>query len=103
MQFLPATFRQYAVNADRTAPLSPYNPADAIYTAAAMLCASGAATGTPAGIRHAIFAYNHSAAYEWEPQLAYEIGVNVGPQMEAFGVARRWRRAVIAVGRRQLL
>jgi cell wall-associated NlpC family hydrolase len=34
-----------------------------IYTAAAMLCANGAATGTPAGIRHAIFAYNHSAAY----------------------------------------
>jgi len=63
MQFLPATFRHYAVNADRSAPLTPYNPADAIYTAAAMLCATGADTGTPAGIRRAIFAYNHSAAY----------------------------------------
>ena len=63
MQFLPATFRQYAVNADRTAPLSPYNPADAIYTAAAMLCGNGAHTGTPAGTRHAVFAYNHSTAY----------------------------------------
>ncbi len=28
-----------------------------------MLCANGAASGTPAGIRQAIFAYNHSAAY----------------------------------------
>jgi cell wall-associated NlpC family hydrolase len=66
MQFLPATFRQYAVNADRTAPLSPYNPADAIYTAAAMLCGNGAHTGTPAGTRHAVFAYNHSTAYVQE-------------------------------------
>ena len=33
-------------NADPSAPLSPYDPADAIYTAAAMLCANGAASGT---------------------------------------------------------
>ena len=63
MQFEAATFTHYAVNADRPAPLTPYNPADAIYTAAAMLCASGAAAGTSAGIRQAVFAYNHSQAY----------------------------------------
>ena len=63
MQFEPATFAQYAVNADPPAPLTPYDPADAIYTAAAMLCATGAASGTQAGIRQAIFAYNHSQAY----------------------------------------
>src|ERR1039457_3678580 len=63
MQFEPATFAQYAVNADPGAPLSPYDPADAIYTAAAMLCANGAASGTEAGIRQSIFAYNHSQAY----------------------------------------
>jgi hypothetical protein len=28
-----------------------------------MLCANGAASGTPAGIRQAVFAYNHSGAY----------------------------------------
>jgi cell wall-associated NlpC family hydrolase len=28
-----------------------------------MLCASGAASGSPAGFRQAIFAYNHSGAY----------------------------------------
>jgi Transglycosylase SLT domain len=63
MQFEPTTFAQFAVNAHPAARLTLYNPADAIYTAAAMLCASGAASGTPAGIRQAIFAYNHSPAY----------------------------------------
>ena len=63
MQFEPATFAQYAVDADPGSKLSPYDPADAIYTAAAMLCADGAASGTAAGIRQAIFAYNHSPAY----------------------------------------
>jgi cell wall-associated NlpC family hydrolase len=63
MQFEPATFAQYAVDADQSSKLSPYNPADAIYTAAAMLCADGAAAVTAAGIRQAIYAYNHSATY----------------------------------------
>jgi hypothetical protein len=57
MQFLPATFARYEVDADPRSRLSPYNPADAIYTAAAMLCADGAASGTPTGIRQAVFAY----------------------------------------------
>jgi cell wall-associated NlpC family hydrolase len=63
MQFEPATFAQYAVDGNHDGRLSPYDPGDAIYTAAAMLCASGAASGTVAGIRHAVFAYNHSQTY----------------------------------------
>jgi cell wall-associated NlpC family hydrolase len=63
MQFEPATFAEYAVDADPSVPLSVHDPADAIYTAAAMLCADGAASGTQAGIRQAVFAYNHSQAY----------------------------------------
>ena len=63
MQFEPATFTRYAVNADPGHPLSPYDPADAIYTAAAMLCANGARGGTGAGIQQAIFAYNHAWWY----------------------------------------
>jgi cell wall-associated NlpC family hydrolase len=63
MQFEPATFAEYAVDADPAVPLSVYDPADAIYTAAAMLCANGAASGTSAGVSQAIFAYNHSQAY----------------------------------------
>ena len=63
MQFEPATFAQYAVDGDHDGRLSVYDPADAIYTAAAMLCANGAASGTWAGLNQAIFAYNHSRAY----------------------------------------
>jgi cell wall-associated NlpC family hydrolase len=61
MQFEPGTFAQYATGPDK--PLSPYDPADAIFTAAAMLCANGARGGTPAGIRQALFDYNHAAWY----------------------------------------
>jgi cell wall-associated NlpC family hydrolase len=63
MQFEPATFAEYAVIVDQDGARDIYDPADAIYTAAAMLCANGAASGTPAGIRQAIFAYNHSQSY----------------------------------------
>ncbi len=63
MQFEPATFAAYAVDAEPSVPLSVYDPADAIYTAAAMLCANGAASGSQAGISQAVFAYNHSQAY----------------------------------------
>jgi len=61
MQFEPATFAEYATGPDK--PLSPYDPADAIYTAAAMLCASGARSGTTPGIEQAVFAYNHASWY----------------------------------------
>ncbi len=63
MQLLPATLAEYTVNADPGHLLTPYNPADAIYTAAAMLCAKGANGGTGAGIEQAIFAYNHATWY----------------------------------------
>jgi len=63
MQFLPATFGEFAVDADPAQPVSPYDPADAIYTAARMLCADGARGGRPAGINQAIFAYNHASWY----------------------------------------
>jgi cell wall-associated NlpC family hydrolase len=63
MQFEPATFAEFSVRADPSVPLSVYDPADAIYTAAAMLCANGGDAGTPAGISQAIFAYNHSESY----------------------------------------
>jgi cell wall-associated NlpC family hydrolase len=63
MQFLPATFAEYAVDADPGKPLTPYDPADAVYTAAAMLCANGARGGSPSGIEQAVFAYNHAGWY----------------------------------------
>ncbi|MHB8467603.1 MAG: C40 family peptidase [Acidimicrobiales bacterium] len=57
MQFLPATFAAYAVGPHP----SPYDMADATVAAARLLCANGAAT--PAGLRDAIWDYNHSWAY----------------------------------------
>ncbi len=63
MQFLPATFIQYAdpVPPGGATPASPYDPADAIVAAARLLCANGA-RGTM-DLPGAVFAYNHSAAY----------------------------------------
>jgi Transglycosylase SLT domain len=63
MQFEPATFAEYAVRIDRFQKLTPYNPTDAIFTAARMLCADGAASGSLPGLKRAIFAYNHAHWY----------------------------------------
>ena len=62
MQFEPATFAAYAVvGPGGLRPASPYDSVDAVYTAAALLCADGG--GTPHGLRGAVFAYNHSGTY----------------------------------------
>jgi cell wall-associated NlpC family hydrolase len=63
MQFEPATFAAYdrPVPPGGADPPSPYDPADAVYAAARMLCANGGLDGTD--IPGAIFAYNHDPAY----------------------------------------
>jgi membrane-bound lytic murein transglycosylase B len=61
MQFEPATFAEYAVRADRSRKLSPYDPEDAIFAAARMLCSDGG--GRARGLKGAIFAYNHARWY----------------------------------------
>jgi hypothetical protein len=63
MQFEPGTFAEYdlPVPPGGAAPPSPYDPADAVYAAARLLCANGAAGG--ADLPAAVFAYNHSTAY----------------------------------------
>jgi cell wall-associated NlpC family hydrolase len=63
MQFLPATFAQYnqPIPPGGANPPSPFDPADAIYAAARMLCHHGAAHNT--NLAGAILAYNHSTAY----------------------------------------
>jgi hypothetical protein len=59
MQFMPATWKQWAVDGNGDGLKDPYNPVDAIFTAARYLRAAGAATD----IRGAIFAYNHADWY----------------------------------------
>jgi len=63
MQFEPATFAAYdePVPAGGADPPTPYDPADAVYAAARLLCANGASGGTD--LAAAVYAYNHSAAY----------------------------------------
>ena len=59
MQFMPATWAQYGVDADNDGQKSQYDPEDAIHSAANYLHASGA----PGDWRGAIFAYNHADWY----------------------------------------
>ena len=59
MQFMPATWDAYGVDANNDGRKDPYNPVDAICAAANYLDASGARTDLPG----AIFAYNHADWY----------------------------------------
>jgi membrane-bound lytic murein transglycosylase B len=59
MQFMPATWIQYGVDALDAGYADPYNPVDAIFAAARYLRAAGAGSN----LRAAILAYNHSAEY----------------------------------------
>ncbi len=59
MQFLPSTWKQWAVAATGNGIADPYNPVDAIFTAARYLHAAGASKN----LSQAIFAYNHADWY----------------------------------------
>jgi soluble lytic murein transglycosylase-like protein len=59
MQFMPATWIQYGVDALDSGYADPYNPVDAVFAAARYLRAAGAQTD----LHGAILAYNHSEEY----------------------------------------
>ena len=59
MQFMPGTWRTYGVDANRDGRKDPYNPVDAIFTAARYLKAAGAGQS----LQKAIFSYNHAQWY----------------------------------------
>jgi Transglycosylase SLT domain/Peptidase family M23 len=59
MQFMPATWKEWGIDANGDGVADPYNPVDAIFSAARYLQAAGAATNLP----KAIFAYNHAGWY----------------------------------------
>lgn len=61
MQFLPATFAEYKVDGDGDGKADILDQADAVFTAAHYLCATGG--GNSATLYDAIFAYNHSDFY----------------------------------------
>jgi hypothetical protein len=59
MQFMPATWLRYGVDATSAGYADPYNPVDAVFAAARYLHAAGASHD----LRGAILAYNHSQEY----------------------------------------
>ena len=63
MQFLPSTFATYAnpVPPDGKSPPTPWDPTDAVYAAARLLCANGARDGRD--LHRAVWAYNHDDQY----------------------------------------
>jgi hypothetical protein len=64
MQFMPSTWAVWGTSGfGRTGPPDIMNAYDAVPSAARMLCADGASQGTLAGLRAAVFAYNHAEWY----------------------------------------
>jgi murein DD-endopeptidase MepM/ murein hydrolase activator NlpD len=59
MQFMPSTWLRWGTDADGNGLADPWNPVDAVYSAARYLAASGAATD----VRQAVFSYNHAWWY----------------------------------------
>ena len=85
MQFEPATFGAYATAGPGGAvPPSPYDPVDAVYTAARLLCADGGAT--PARLAGAVGDYDHSPAYVDEV-LVLATALGTDPGLDAVAAA----------------
>jgi membrane-bound lytic murein transglycosylase B len=59
MQFMPATWATYGVDANQDGKADPFNPVDAVFAAARYLKAAGA----DQDLRKAIWAYNHADWY----------------------------------------
>jgi hypothetical protein len=59
MQFMPATWKTYGVDANQDGVKDPFNPVDAIFAAARYLKAAGG----DKDLRRGIFAYNHADWY----------------------------------------
>jgi cell wall-associated NlpC family hydrolase len=94
MQMLGPTFAAYdqPVPPGGASPPSPYDPTDAVYAAARMLCANGAANG--ADISAAVFQYNHASWYVAEVlALAHSYGQSQAQTVAAEtagGIALDW-------------
>jgi cell wall-associated NlpC family hydrolase len=102
MQFMPATWDGYGVDANGDGVADPFNPEDAIFAAASYLSANG----MPADTYGAIFAYNHADWYVSEVLAnaschAAEVGVpslgaGLGPQLQVLKCSPTpaWRQKI---------
>ncbi len=79
MQFMPATWAGYGYDADGDGRADPWDPEDAVWSAARLLAASGAARD----LAGAVWRYNHSDRYVTtvlELARAYAAGAPFGPR-----------------------
>jgi murein DD-endopeptidase MepM/ murein hydrolase activator NlpD len=100
MQFMPATWTAYGIDANGDGIADPWNPADAIYSAARYLAANGAAANLP----DAVYRYNHAGWYVNEVLgIAQLYGANTTVAFSLDRLQQRLdaaRRAVAAAGDR---
>jgi Transglycosylase SLT domain len=87
MQFIASTWARYGVDGDGDGRADRWDPADAIYSAANYLRASGA----PGDYKQAIFAYNHAAWYvteveSWATRYSSSSAASSGEQETLLGV-----------------
>jgi hypothetical protein len=85
MQFMPATWAQYGVHVDAAGHFAmgtpdPWQPRDAIFSAARYLVANGA----PRNLAKAIYGYNHAGWYVQEV-------LSVAAQIDTHGLRRKWK------------
>ncbi len=103
MQFMPATWEAYGLDANEDGVADPNNPEDAIFSAANYLSASG----MPADTYGAIFAYNHADWYVADVLanaacFAREVGgpgfdpAGIGPKIQVLKCtpAKDWREQI---------
>ena len=83
MQFLPSTFKAYAVDGDGDGLAEIRNPADAIYSAARYLCANRGGESDQ-GLRGAIWNYNHA---DWYVAMVLRIGGQIAERFNEPPVA----------------
>jgi hypothetical protein len=77
MQFLPAEWLAFGVDANGAGVRDPYNPADAVFAAARYLASAGGAHD----LRGAIYAYNHSASYVESVMLRMRVLAGTPPSL----------------------
>ena len=65
-QFIPSTWKRWAVDADGDGVKNPHSIEDAALAAGRYLCHSGGDLGQSRGWSEAVLAYNHSVAYATE-------------------------------------
>jgi hypothetical protein len=92
MQFMPSTWREWGISADGKGRPDPFDPRDAIFSAARYLAANGARHD----LRRAIFAYNHAQWYVDEVLFKAEL-ITDGARLPKHGKVRERIEAMIAM------